>query len=204
MLKKCVCILVVFTMLISFFSVSASAYVFGSLEEELIEYYLTWFVDTSIDIADGQYTANGLMDWYNTPEGYVYLTSLISLGGGGSLNFINNPGMEAARYVQDATGAKYMAANCKRDLVNQLYDTLNDYWSNDSAPVRNTSFRDAGFAVNCLGLRGNFGNIGGSGPAAKYTQDPAVDVTTFCTTEKENNIAYLYNTGGKYKEPLYK
>ena len=154
-MKNFFCIfLIISILLLPFCSLPASA--LGV--EDALEYFLGWFIDTSCDISDG---TNGvgtdLINWYNSPEGQIYLTYLQTNP------FFKQYGDYLRGYVQDANNAWYSVAQMKKDQVDTLFDTLNSYWTSDSAPIRSVTLSSIGvntfdYSVHYCGyLRGTNG-----------------------------------------------
>ena len=154
-MKKFFCILLIISiLLLPFCSLPASA--LGV--EDALEYFLGWFIDTSLNISDG---TNGvgtdLINWYNSPEGQIYLTYLKTNP------FFKQYGDYLSGYVQDANNSWYSVAQLKKEQVDELFDTINGYWTSDSAPIRSVTLSSIGvntFEYNvhyCGYLRGTNG-----------------------------------------------
>lgn len=148
--------LVISILLLPFCSLSASAFGLDSV----LEFALGWLVDTSKDISDGSNgTGTDLINWFNSPEGQIYLKYLQTNP------FFKQYGDYLNGYVQDANGAWYSVAEMKNDQVNLLFDTLNAYWSSDTAPIRNVTLSSLGintfdYTVQYCGyLRGTNGIV---------------------------------------------
>ena len=182
------CILAVIVLLCPFLSISASA----DITSELLEWALEWLVDTSIDVGYGDWDADDLIDWYNSAEGQFYLGQMIANPGFAGMGALLDG------YVTDANNHRYQVAQLKRDNIDLLYTTLNDYWSNDSAPVRNTVISDFGLSTSAS-IHSSWGYISGIGSYLSYWYD--TNRMFYNPGTVSDTAVYLYN-GSIYLPPI--
>lgn len=194
LLIKILSIFIVITLLFSSFFVVASA----DVTSELVEFIATWLLDSSVDIAYGDMSADDLIDWYNTLEGQAFLAAysqgVLGIAGGALL----------PSYVQDANGARYQVAEVTKNQLQNLNQMLNDYWKSDSAPIRNTSLESLGLSFYGTDtLKSSWGYISGRNSfvvRAGTSPDESIWYNPR-GSERDFGHIYLYN-GSIYCPPI--
>ena len=182
-MKKFFCILLIISiLLLPFCSLPASA--LGV--EDALEFALGWLIDTSCNISDG---TNGvgtdLISWYNSPEGQIYLTYLQTNP------FFKQYGDYLNGYVQDANNSWYSVAHMKKDQVDMLFDTLNSYWTSDSAPIRNVTLSSLGINTNTASV--NYcGYFRGTNGIVSHDVTDTKNLTFYSEFTSSNNTLFVY------------
>lgn len=134
--KRVICILLVAILLIIPFSVTA----FAGVEENLIGFFLDWFVGTSIDVGYGDMSADEIIDFYNTPAGHAFLDVF---------DYGSTPGMfvDLHEYVDTANDKRAWAMKTNADGIQQLYDNINGFLEWKNTTIRTNDLSDFGLST---------------------------------------------------------
>ena len=154
-MKKICCFICIFCILMTTIPLHANAEI---VIDDLIEMYIQWFVDTGSDMLD--MSPEELIDYCNTPQGYMWLQTVFNSSGGMMGNVFFNPGGDAKRAVKDANNARYLSYKIKKNLLQNLSNNYNGYCNEVN---RNLNY--ANYIVQSgYSLRTDFGYVDGSPP----------------------------------------
>ena len=185
MLKKFIAFLCIFALLISCFCLPVSA--LGA--EDLIEWYLTWFIDESKKLQN--YDGDRLIEYFSTPEGYNYLLALFTQWGGAEGNILFNPATDIVRNVTDANGHKFLSAKVKKDLLQNCVNSYNGFMSSDQSGIRTLNVNNYTIGSN-YNLRTDFGYVDGSPPFVGNGTTSSAISTWFHPTAFYSSTVQLY------------
>lgn len=194
MLKKLLAFLCIFALLISCFCLPVSA--LGA--EDLIEWYLTWFIDESKKLQN--YDGDRLIEYFSTPEGYNYLMALFTQWGGAEGNILFNPATDIVRNVTDANNHKYLSAKVKKDLLQNCVNSYNGFMSSDQSGIRTLNVNNYTIASN-YNVRTDFGYVDGSPPFVGNGTTSSNISTWFYPTAFYSSTVQLYK-GSDMSPPI--
>ena len=155
MKKRILSFFIIFTVLICNFAVVA----FADISSLPFDFILSFYASSMYDYNSVASDPDALIDFYDTDRGKLELLPFIPLTSAVGYCVARNS-------LEEASEGRYLVAQMSRDYLQAIYDSFNDYWASDSAPVRNRSLEEYNltFSNNSI-IHSGFGGIAGSGPA---------------------------------------
>ena len=205
-MKRFLSIFVCLILIFGTFSLTAFA---DTFEPNPIEWVLSYYVSSVYGYSQVAGDPDALVDYYETFPGKLSMIPFSSLTGPFSWVAIKN--------LDNAVDGRYMVTELKKEQVEGLYDAFNEYWSNDSAEIRNISFSNLNidYDPDNVKVQGNFGNILGTGPAARLSSDISIDYNVNTATDSfmyfvppknfdpDPSTIYVYNGSVYYPPVIY-
>lgn len=189
-MKKFVCIICIIAIFIVNLPINANAEV---IIDDVIEMYIEWFIDTGSEMLG--MTPEELIEYCNTPEGYLWLQTVFNASGGIMGNVFFNPANDAKRAVKDANNARYLSYKVKKNLLQNLCNNYNGYCQDNNRNLAYSNYMvKAGY-----NLRTDFGYVDGQPPYVGNGADSTVITTRFHPTAFYNKTVQVFK--GSYLSP---
>lgn len=194
-MKKVIAISLSLFLIFSVFIVPASA---SDLSHPFFDFYSTFFGVAS-GREDQTIDPDELVDYYETNTGrFNILYNAFNLSGGNPIvTYV------VKKNLDDASEHRYIATQLKKSQLEAVFNSFEDFWASDSAPVRNLPLADLGitFAPG-VSVHGSFGKIQGSGEAVRINNSSHFTYFTYDDNANfVNSTVYLYN-GSIYFPPV--
>lgn len=198
MKKRILSFFIIFTILICNFSVVA----FADISSSPFDFILSFYASSMYDYNSVASDPDALIDFYDTDRGKLELLPFIPLTSAVGYCVARNS-------LEEASKGRYLVAQMSRDHLQAIYDSFNDYWASDSAPVRNRSLEEYNltFSNNSI-IHSGFGGIAGSGPAVTDRNVGEASERARCISfvpsgslSSGNGDVYIYN-GSLYFPPV--
>ena len=193
-MKKLISILLSL-MLISLSLVPASA---SDLSHPFFDFYSTFFGVAS-GREDQTLDPDDLVDYYETSTGrFNILYNAFQLSGGNPIvTYV------VKKNLDDASEHRYIATQLKKSQLEAVFNSFEDFWASDSAPVRNLPLADLGITFSPgVSVHGSFGKIQGSGEAVRINNSSHFTYFTYNDNANfSNSTVYVYN-GSIYFPPV--
>lgn len=201
-MRRFLCILLCIVLLFSTFALTAYADSDFSVWDFILSAY-----------CDIYYTNNVASDpdklvdfWESNPGKAATLFNLFK----GRPGLLAIPSIMAVKDLNEASDARYMVAQLHKEQVEGLYDSFYDYWSNDSAEIRNMSLDEIGItfsADSTISVHGAFGYVGGSGTSVlrgtDYNGGSCMRFVPPDDFQPDSNSLYVYNGSPWYPAVIY-
>ena len=201
-MRRFLCILLCIVLLFSTFALTAYADSDFSVWDFILSAY-----------CDIYYTNNVASDpdklvdfWESNPGKAATLFNLFK----GRPGLLAIPSIMAVKDLNEASDARYMVAQLHKEQVEGLYDSFYDYWSNDSAEIRNMSLDEIGItfsADSTISVHGAFGYVGGSGTSVlrgtDYNGGSYMRFVPPDDFQPDSNSLYVYNGSPWYPAVIY-
>lgn len=158
-----------------------------------------------------------LVDYWDSNPGKLEIFYRLFFGAGAPQDiFTTYPKYQMIKNLNEAAEGRYMVAELERNQLEGLFESFNDYWANNSAEVRNISLIDLNIKYNTdVKVQGNFGNVLGTGPAARLSSDISIDYNVNTATDSfmyfvppknfdpDPSTIYVYNGSSYYPPVIY-
>lgn len=194
-MKKLISISLSLFLIFSVFLIPASA---SDLSHPFFDFYSTFFGVAS-GREDQTLDPDDLVDYYDTNTGrFNILYNAFQLSGGNPIvTYV------VKKNLDDASEHRYIAAQLKKSQLEAVFNSFEDFWASDSAPVRNLPLSDLGitFSPN-VSVHGSFGKIQGSGEAVEINNSSHFTYYTYDdNVNLDSSTVYFYN-GSIYFPPV--
>ena len=198
MKKRILSFFIIFTVLICNFAVVA----FADISSLPFDFILSFYASSMYDYNSVASDPDALIDFYDTDRGKLELLPFIPLTSAVGYCVARNS-------LEEASKGRYLVAQMSRDYLQAIYDSFNDYWASDSAPVRNGNLEDYHLTLsNDSTLHSGFGTLAGAGPAVTNRnvgdaaeREHCISFVPSGSLSLGNGDVYIYN-GSLYFPPV--